>query len=434
MDRELIGWIAIGVLCVLLVLRTPIGVALMAIGFAGYWAVAGLEPALRILGVIPYAKVATYSFTVVPLFMIMGHFAYYAGFATDLFKAAQRMVGSLPGGLVQTTILGATGFAAASGSGLASCAILSKIAIPGMVQQGVQRQLAFGAVAAAGTIAAMIPPSILMVIYGVIAEQPIGRLLVAGIIPGLIAAANYMVMVYIRVKRNPSLAPPLPAVSWRERLTALRGTWGIALLAVIVMGGIYTGVFTPTEAGAVGAFGAFAAALALRRLGWGDLKASLLDTSRTAATVFFIIAGAFVFASFLGVTQIPGHASKAIASLNAPPMVILLAVMLFYVVVGMFMDMIAAMFLTLPIILPAIEGLGFNLIWFGVLMVHLCEMALISPPFGLNLFVLKSAIPDAEMKEVIQGVGLFFLNDLITLAIYIAFPQVALFLPERMLG
>lgn len=434
MEREVIGWIAIGALFVLLVLRVPVAVALMSIGFVGYWAVAGLDPALRILGVIPYSKVATYSFTVVPLFIIMGHFAYHAGFAADLFRTAQRWVGSMPGGLVQATIVGATGFGAACGSGLASCAIISKLAVPGMIQQRVQRPLAFGAVAAAGTIAQMIPPSILMVIYGIIAEQSIGRLLIAGIVPGVVAGLVYMAMVYIRVKRNPSLAPALPSVGWAERFGALRGVWGIALLAVIVMGGLYSGAFTPTEAGAIGAFGAFGAAVILRRLGWTDLWASLLDTSRTTATVFFIVAGAFVFGYFLGITRIPTQVSSLITSLAAPPIVILLSVMVFYIVLGTFMDMIAAMFLTLPIILPAMDALGFNLVWFGVLMVHLCEMALITPPFGLNLFIMKSVIPGAEMKEVIQGVGPFIVADLVTLALYIAFPQLALFLPERMLG
>lgn len=432
MDPQLIGWLGIAAVFALLILRVPIAYVLVLVGFLGYTAIRGLDPALRIAAMIPYAKIASYPFSVIPLFIIMGHFAYIAGFANGLFRATQAWFGRVPGGLVQATIAGSAAFGAASGSGLATCAIVSKVAIPQMIELGVNRKLAYGAVAAAGTIAQMIPPSILMVIYGIITETSVAKLLIAGILPGIVAAINYMIMVYIRAKRNPSLAPLAKGVSWKESFIALKDTWGIAVLAVLVIGGIYSGIFTPTEAGAVGAAGAFILALALKKLKWKDLSEVLVGTSRTTGMVFLIIACAFVLGYFLGISRLPTQVSLFLTELAVPRLFILLGIMVMYIILGFFLDMIAAMFLTLPIIMPAIVNLGYDPIWFGVIMVHLCEVALITPPFGLNLFVMKGVLPDANLREIIAGIWPFFLVDMITLAIYIAFPQLSLFLPQMM--
>jgi C4-dicarboxylate transporter DctM subunit len=371
---------------------------------------------------------------VIPLYIIMGHFTYHAGFVTEVFKAAQAWVGRVHGGVVQATIAGGTVFGAACGSGLASCAILAKITIPEMTRLGVDRKLAYGAVASVGPIAQMIPPSILMVIYGVIAGQSVGKLLIAGIFPGILAGVNFMIMVYIRAKRNPSLAPRVKGISWKESFISLKGVWGVGTLAVLMLGGIYTGVFTPTEAGAVGAFGAFVLSLALRRLSWRDLRECLAETSQTVGMVFLIVAGAFMFSIFLSISRLPAHVSDFLVGLEMPRLVILLGVLALYIALGFFMDMLAVLFITLPTIIPAILSLGYDPIWFGVLVVHTCEVGLITPPYGLNLFIIKGIVPNSKLSEIIAGVWPFFFVDMITLAMYIAFPQIALFLPERMMG
>ena len=432
MAPETIGWIGIGAFLILLFGGIPIGAAMFFIGFLGYWAISGLEPALGTMGIMPYQNIATYSLTVVPLFIVMGHFAYYAGFATDLFSTAQRWIGRISGGIVQATIAGAAAFGAACGSGMASCAIVSKITVPEMLKQGVNREMAFGAVASAGTIAAMIPPSILMIIYGIITATPIGKLLVAGFIPGIIAAVNYMIMVFIRVKRNPGLAPSIRGISWKERFSSLRGIWGISLMIVIVLGGIYTGIFTPIEAGGVGALWAFLLALILRRMNWNNLKECLFETVRTTGSILLVIAGAFIFTYFMGISRIPTTTSEFLTALNVPGIVIIIGIMVMYIILGSFMDVVPALFLTLPIIFPTVEALGYSPIWFGVLIVHIVEVGMITPPFGINLFILRGVIPEAKSAEVIRGVIPFIITDIFTLAIYIAFPQVALFLPSMM--
>lgn len=433
MEPQLIGWLSIGGMFLLLALRVPVAFTLAAVGFVSYLVLTGLEPAFFIAGATPYSKIANYSFTVIPLFILMGHFAHQAGFVTDIFNTARKWVGWLPGGVVQSTVVGAAAFGAACGSGMASCAVVGKVTIPEMRRQGVQKSLAFGAVAAAGTIAAMIPPSNIMVIYGIITEKSIGRLLIAGIIPGIVAAAVYMTQIFIRVKLNPSLAPPTEEkITWKERLISLKGIWGIAMIALIVMGGIYSGIFTPTEAGAVGAFSTFIMALAMRRLTWSSLGNVLLETTKTVGMIFLIITGAAIFSYMLAITRIPNNISEFIVGLEMSRWWVLIGVMLLYLVMGTFIDSISAMILTLPIIFPSIMALGFDPIWFGVLMVHLVEVALITPPFALNIFILKAVIPDSTIGEIIRGIAPFLISDIITLILYIVFPQLALWLPSMM--
>ncbi len=435
MQPELVGWLVIGILFLLLALRAPIAIAVGIPGLLGIWILQGSGPAFAITGILSYFKVAYYPFTVIPLFILMGYFAHYAGFTEDIFRTGQLWVGRFPGGLVQATIFGAAGFGACCGSGVASCATVGKVAIPPMLKMGVDKRMAYGAVAAAGTIAVMIPPSVAMVMYGVITEQSVGKLLIAGIFPGIIAAFWYMVMVYVRCKRNPALAPSLEArVSWLDRLKALKGTWGIIALATLVMGGIYTGIFTPTEAGAIGCFGAFVAAIALRRLRWDDLREALLGTMKTTGMAFLIVVCVFILTNALSVSRIPSNISEFIIGLEMPRIVILIGIMVFYLVLGTFMELIAALFITLPIFLPVIINLGYDPIWFGVLVVHTMEVSWITPPFGMNLFVLKSVVPDADLKDIIMGIGPYLLMDMVTLATYIAFPAVALFLPGLMMG
>ena len=428
-----VGWILLVAMVVVLFIGLPVAFGLLLVGTVGYWVLAGADKTFLMLGAVPYSEITSYPLTVVPLFILMGNLAFQAGFAHSLYQTAEKWVGSIPGGLAQATIVGGAAFGAACGSGLASCATLAKICIPSMRKAGVEDRLALGSVAAAGPIAQMIPPSIIMVVYGFITEQSIGKLLIAGIIPGLIAAAVFMLTIYIRCRLNPRLAPLLPQkVSWKERIFSLRHSWGIAMMALIVMGGIYTGIFTPTEAGALGAAGTLVLGLLSRQLKLRGFKDAVMDSTRTAAMIFLIIAAAFLFSYFMGISRIPTALSDIIVGLQVPPIVILIGVLVLYIIAGMFIDMLAFAFLTLPIIYPAIVAIGYDPIWFGVITAHMFEVALITPPFGLNLFIIRSIVPDKNMREIIESVTWFVVADLVILAIYVAFPEVATWLPSLM--
>ncbi|MFS0823141.1 TRAP transporter large permease [Bacillus sp. 1P02SD] len=432
MTPEMIGWIGIVVLVILLLLRVPVAYVLTFVGLVGYWIIAGPQAAMKIAGMVPYSTMANYTFSVVPLFLLMGYFAFHAGLASDMFKTGKTWLGHIPGGLGHATIMGGAAFGAVSGSGIASTATLARITAPEMIQNGVDKNLAYGVVASAGPLASMIPPSMMMVIYAIITETSIAKLFVAGIIPGLLIAACYMVMVFVRVKITPTLAPPIEKRPLNERVKSLKYTWGIFILALVIIGGIYSGLFTPTEAGGIGAFAAFIMALCLKRINKEVMKDSLAETLKTTSMVFLIVVGSMIFGYFLGITRIPFMLSEVLTSLPVPPIVIIIGIVLMYLLLGMFIDMISAMFLTLPIIFPAVLSLGYDPIWFGILIVFLTEVALVTPPLGLSLFVIKGAIPNSELRDVIKGSIPFIVVDLIILIILIAFPQITLFLPGQM--
>ncbi len=435
MTPEQIGFIGLGSMLLLLALRVPVAFAMAVVGFLGYTAVSGITAAYKVVGIVPYTAIATYGFSVVPMFLLMGSFLSRAGLVSDLFQMARLWVGNIPGGLVHATIVAGSLFGAASGSGIAATTVLATVCVPEMRKGGVDKVLACGTVASVGPIDQMIPPSIMMVIYCIITGASLGKLLIAGILPGLMLAFGFMVMTYFRVKRNPKLAPLMgEKVTWKERFISLKNIWGIALLATLVLGGIYTGVFTPTEAGAIGACGSFILALATKGQNFSEIFQTLLDTTRVTATIFLIIASAFIFGYFLAITRLPYVVSEFISGLPISSLGVLLGVMVLYLIIGMLMDMVAALFITLPIIFPAMMKLGFDPIWFGVLIVMQCEIAMISPPFGLSLFIVRGVVQDVTFKEVIQGIFPFFLVDLVVLALYIAFPQIALFLPQQMMG
>jgi C4-dicarboxylate transporter DctM subunit len=435
MSPQEIGLIGLGSMLLLLALRVPVAFSMALVGILGYAAVSGLTAAFKVAGMVPYTCIATYGFSVVPLFLIMGAFLSRAGLVTDLFRTARLWVGNISGGLVHATIVAGSLFGAASGSGLAATTILATVCVPEMRKGGVDKVLACGTVAAVGPIVQMIPPSILMVIYCIITGTSLGKLLIAGIFPGILLALSFMALIYLRVKRNPLLAPLLgEQVSWKTRFSSLKSVWGIAMLAILVLGGIYSGIFTPTEAGAVGAFGALILAIFAKGRDFGELRISLLDSAKVAGMIFLIIVGAFIFGYFLSITRIPNLVSEFITGLAVDRIWVLIGVMIMYIIAGMFIDVVASMFITLPIIFPAMINLGFDPIWFGVLIVMQCEIAGISPPFGLCLFLVKGVVKDVTLNEVIRGIIPFFLVDLIVLVLYIAFPQIALFLPQRMLG
>jgi tripartite ATP-independent transporter DctM subunit len=433
LDRAIVGYLMLAAMIGVLMMGLPVAFGLLLVGIVGYWLLGGFDRTLTILGIVPYEKVSNYTLSVVPLFILMGHLAYQAGFATSMYGTAQKWIGHLPGSAAQATVLGGAAFGAACGSGLASCATLGKICIPVMRKMGIDDRLGLGCVAAVGGLAQMIPPSILMVIYAVITDQSVAKLLIAGILPGLTAAGCFILLIYIMVRRNPRLAPiPMEGVSWKERVIALKDSWGIAMLAFIVMGGIYSGVFTPTEAGALGAFGAFSLGLVTRRLKLKNFLEAIMESTKTTAMIFLIIAAAMVFGNFLGISRIPVLVTDFILGLQMPRFFVLLGVLILYIVAGMFIDMLAFAFLTLPIIYPAITALGYDPLWFGVITVFMFELALITPPFGLNLFILRGMVPGVTMEDVIRGVFPFILMDMVILAIYVAFPQLSTWLPSLM--
>ena len=401
-------------------------------GFVGLWILRGYTPAATLASMIPHGHLAVYPLLVLPLFILMGYFAYYAGITRDLYWTARQWLGHLPGGLAIATIFGSAGFAAACGASTASAAVMGRIALPELKKFGYDDKVSAGCVAAGGTMATMIPPSVLLVIYGFIAEESIGALLLAGFLPGLLEAFSYSLLLFLRFKVNPSLGPPMERVPWADRVKSLKGVWGIVTLVVLVMGAIYTGIATPTEAAAVGAGGALL--LALPRLSKGNFKSAMLETAQATSMIFAIVAGVLIFVHFLGFTGMPAQLAESIVQIDAKPIVILVAVLALYLVLGMFLDGIGMLLLTVPIILPAIKALGVDPIVFGVLVGRMVEIGLITPPVGLYVYVLKGVAPHISMSNMFRGCGWFVFVDLINVAILITFPQIILFIPQTMIN
>ena len=433
MEPITIGWLMILLVLCLLVLGLPVAFAMFIAGAIGHIIVVGYMQAIFSIPVVFYESMSRGTIVVVPIFVLMGMFAWKSGLADDAFEAAQKWVSSIPGGLAQATILAGAAFAAACGTTIASCAALGKICVPAMRKAGVDEKLGLGAVAATAALSVMIPPSIIMPIYAVITEQSVGKLLIAGILPGAVATLIFMIQIFIMVKRKPQLVPAMAGVPWKERLRSLRKVWGIVLLFFIVMGGIYSGIVTPTEAASVGAFGALLIGIATRRLNWKEgVLSSLRDTASITCSVLILTVCALYFSHFLVLSRLPTEVTQYITNLSSPPLVILICILLIYTFLGCILDSLSMILLTMPIVYPAILRLGYDPIWFGVIIVMMVELAALTPPFGINLFVLKSSVPDAEMKTIIAAVFPFIIADFIIIAIYVAFPQIALFLPNMM--
>lgn len=432
MDPLVAGYIGIGLITVMIILGMRIAFATALVGIMGIALLKGWDTAYYMAGYLPHGIVAHYSLSVIPLFIIMGYFGFYAGLTTEVFQTARQWFGHLPGGLAIATTYGCAGFAACTGSSVASAAIMGKMAIPEMMKYHYQPRLAAGAVAAGGTIATLIPPSVPLVIYGIITEQSVGLLLMAGVLPGIVSAIIYAFMIQIRVKISPTLAPPLPAASWKTRFASLKNTWGIIAILIIILGGIYTGVFTPTEAGGAGATATLLMTLITGKFTWEGFKQSFLETGRATVMIFSIIVGVLIFVRFLAISGLPAAFSKAIVAMQVPPIVILIGILSIFVFLGMFLDLIGMMLLALPIVFPVVVALGYDPIWFGVIVVKMGEICLITPPVGLNVFVVNSVAPDIPSQEIFMGIIPFLFMDLLTLAALIAFPQISLFLPSLM--
>ena len=432
MSPEIIGLLGILIMFIFLALGMYIGMAMALIGFLGLCILVGLDSGLSILGITPLAEGSSYTLSVIPLFVLMGQFAFISGISTDIYKTVYAWMGRFRGGLAMATVCACAGFAAVCGSSLATGATMGMVAIPEMDKYKYDQRLSTGCVAAGGTLGILIPPSIGFVIYGILTEESIGRLFMAGILPGILLAILFILAIYIQCKINPDMGPRGEATTWGTKIRSLSGTWGILLLIFIVMGGLYLGIVTPTEAAGVGAFGAFIISLLKRKLNFPGLIQCLMETGKTTAMIFLIIIGANIFSSFLGLARIPMGLADLIASLELPRIVILSAIILVYILMGCVMDCYAIMILTVPIIFPVIEAMQFDPIWFGVLMVIVLEVGLITPPVGLNVFVLKAAAPDVPMTTIFRGIWPFLVAAIISIIILIAFPQIALYIPSRM--
>lgn len=434
LEPATVGFIVMGMLFVLLVIGTHIGVALGLAGVAGMYLAIGPDAAWAQLATVPFNTTNSFLLAVIPLFILMGSFATQAALTTDLYRAANAWLGRLPGGLAIATTIASAAFGAASGSTVVNAAVFTRMALPEMTKLGYDKRLSAGCIAASGTLAALIPPSILMVIYAIVTEQSIGKLLLAGLIPGVITAFVFMAGIYVRVKRNPSLAPiPEGRISWAERWTSLKGVVGIGILFVMVIGGIFGGFFTPTYAGAVGAFGALLIVLSKRRLTGRSMLEIIKDASITSTTIFIIIIGGMLFARYLTYTGVIAQLTGYLISLELAPSTYLLCFIVVFLILGMFIEAIAIMVMTLPVMYPVLIGAGYDPIWLGVISVKLAEISLCTPPVGLNVYVVRSASPvPLTLENVFAGVTPFVVMDFLVLALLIFFPQLSLYIPNMM--
>jgi tripartite ATP-independent transporter DctM subunit len=405
--------------------------AAAAVGLVGLVSMIGWDAGAGMAGTIPHSKSVTYTLSVLPMFILIGYLAFHAGLTEALFDAARKWIGWVPGGLAVATVMAATGFAAVSGASTATAAVFSRVAIPDMLKAGYDKRLAAGVVAAGGTLATLIPPSALLVIYAIIVEESVGALLVAGFLPGLVSALIYMLLIIGMAKFNPKLGPPIRGYTWRQRWKSLPGTTPIIAVVVIIFSAMYFGWATPTEAGALGAFVVFVLALA-HGMRWRGLKDALLETAKLTVMIFSIIWGVLMFVRFLGFAGLPDAFAKWVVALDVPPLAILICILLFYTVLGMFMDAIGMLLLTLPVVYPAVMALGYDSVWFGIIVVKMAEICLITPPIGLNCFVVNGVRPDIPLSTVFRGIFPFFVADVITVGVFIAFPEIILWLPKTM--
>jgi C4-dicarboxylate transporter, DctM subunit len=432
MSSDVVALVGFVALFVLMLLRVPVGMAMGLVGVTGFGYMVGSGPALKMVGQTSMRTVTDWNFAVVPLFLLMGSFATTSGMSRELFRAANAFLGHLRGGLGIATIAACGGFAAICGSSVATAATFSRVAYPEMRRYGYPQSFATGVIAAGGTLGIMIPPSTVFAVYGLITEQDIGKLFIAGVVPGIIAVLMYMATITIIGYLRPGFLPAGPRASWRERLSGTRGVWATLLLFLFVIGGIYGGLFTATEAAGMGAAGAFIIGVVRRRLSGPDILRSLLEATRTTAAVFTVLIGAILFGYFLTITQVPQKVTEFLVGLGIGRYGVLALIMIMYLVLGTLMDALAMIILTVPIVFPVIVALGFDPIWFGVIIVMVAELGLIHPPVGMNIFVIKSVVEDAKISTIFYGVLPFIVTDLLRLILLIAFPILALWLPSKM--
>ncbi len=429
-----VGLVGIAAALLLIALRVPIGLALGMVSIVGIAEILNWRVAWGVISSTPFDFVGNWSLTAAPMFLLMGYVATASGLTDGLFNALRMFLARLPGGLAVSSVGACALFAAASGSSVATAAAMSRIAVPQMLHHRYDKGLATGVVAASGTLGSLIPPSVLMVLYGVYAQASVGQLFMAGFLPGLLSAALYAGMIVVRVRLRPGLAGDDDERFGRgEKLRALATVWPLPLLILCVLGGIFFGIFSPTEAGAVGAFTACLIAAAKGRLSWSVFKQALVTTAVSTTGIFLILVGSVLFTRFLAFSGVPTAFSDLVLGVDDSVLWVILAVAIIYVTLGMFIDSIGLLLLTLPLVLPLVDGAGIDLVWFGVIVIKLLEIGLVTPPIGLNVYVIKGALGDrVSLPEVFRGVGWFVAMDLVALALIIAVPALALWLPRLM--
>lgn len=432
MSPDIVAVIGFIALFVLMLLRVPVGMAMGLVGVTGYSYLVGAGPALKLVGQTSMRTVTDYTFGVIPMFMLMGAFVSISGVSKELFRAANAFIGHLRGGLGVATVVACGGFAAICGSSVATAATFAGVAYPEMRRYGYPQSFSTGVIAAGGTLGAMLPPSTVLAVYAILTQQDIGKLFMAGVLPGLLAISMYVLTIILIVTFKPDMLPAGEARPWRERVLAIKDVWAPLALFVFVIGGLYGGLFTPTEAGGMGATGAFILGVVRRKLSRAQIREALLQATRTAAAVFTVLIGALLFGYFLTITQTPQKVTEFLTSLGVGRYGVLALIMLMYLVLGCLMDAMAMIILTVPIIFPVIMHLGFDPIWFGIIIVMTVELGLIHPPVGMNVFVIKSVVKDVSFTTIFKGVLPFVATDLLRLVILIAFPIIALWLPGRM--
>lgn len=435
----LLSLIGFAVLLALIAVRVPIAFAMGVVGMVGFAHIVNWHAAMAMIATVTYETGLSYGLSVVPLFILMGNFVTRAGLSDELYAAANAFLGHRRGGLAMATVVACGGFSAVCGSSLATAATMAQVAMPPMRRFGYADSLATGSIAAGGTLGILIPPSVILVIYGIMTQQDIGKLFMAGILPGILGIVLYMAAVQGAIWFRPSDGPPGPRIGWSERLRALRGVWGVLALFVLVMGGIYGGIFTPTEAAGIGAAGAFLFAWARRRLTFAVLYDILLQSVKTTAMIFSVLIGALMFSNFINIADMPGAMTEWVRGMDMPPMMVMAAIIVIYLILGCVLESLSMILLTVPVFYPLIMDLNFAgiphdmvLIWFGIIVVVVTEISLITPPVGLNVFVLAGVLPDVTAKTIFKGVTPFWIADIVRLSILLFVPIFSLLLPTMM--
>jgi tripartite ATP-independent transporter DctM subunit len=432
MDPVTIGFIGIGIMVVLIFAGFNIGVVLSFVGYFGFVTMLGWEKAFHNMYIIPFSTCVRYEFAVVPLFMLMGTVVGKAGIGEDAYHTARAWVGHIRGGLAMATVCGCGLFAATSGSSLATAVTMGKVAYPEMRKLKYDSKLAIGCIAAGGSLGLLIPPSMAFILIGVLTEVSIGRLFLAGIIPGIVEVAVYCGAIWIMCKLKPFMGPPISPAGWGQRITAIKKIWAVVVLFIVVIGGIYGGVFTPTEAGGIGALGAVIIGLLMGRLGLSELTESFLESGKQIGMIIVMLVGAFIFMRFLAYTQIPSLAAEWVTTLGLSPFFVLMVIIISFFFLGMFFDMFAVIILTVPILFPLMTQMGYDPLWFGVIMCRMLEIGMITPPFGINLFGL-AASANVPVATMYRGIIPFVLADIVVVAILVAFPILSTFIPMNLM-
>jgi C4-dicarboxylate transporter, DctM subunit len=427
-----VGFIGLGVLFILLFSGMPLAFVMALTGFVGFVYLNSFSTGLALLGSVPYRVFSDYAFSVCPLFILMGELCFNGGISEELYTTAHKWIGQFPGGLAMASVAACAGFACICGSSVATAATMGTVALPEMKKRKYDASLATGCISCGGTLGVMIPPSMGFILYGIITEQSIGKLFIAGIFPGILQAALLILTIVVLCKRNPLLGIPGPKSTFRERILSLKNTWIVAILFLLVMGGIYLGLFSPTEAAGVGAFGAFVFAVARRRLSVQAFKISIYKTVITASMVFMIVTGAMIFGYFLAMSRLPAQISVLVLGAQLNPYIIMTLIVFVYLFLGCIMDAMAMILITVPIFFPLVVASGFDPIWFGVMVTLVGEVGMVTPPVGMNVFVIHGIAHDVPMYTVFKGIGSFVVSMLVLVILLTAFPQIATFLPEVM--